>query len=194
MGSALSIDMEMLHAKMGEEIEILNAMYQDHSSCAARRICVRSTFAYLEVLGCIIREMATKLMIKHIKDSGHIPVTEAAALSDYAYNLNAQGVVEMQERSAYPFGCHFAFSLRTFAKYAQVDVNYIQGSGWDAFKKAIKIRNRIAHPKTPEHLSVSEDEFKIVENAFMWASHACADVMMRSPFYITGEHNDNNLL
>ena len=41
----------------------------------------------------------------------------------------------------------------------------IFNQGWNDFKSFIKIRDRITHPKYEEGILVSEDDYKIIENA-----------------------------
>ncbi len=42
------------------------------------------------------------------------------------------------------------------------------GHGYDAFRGAIKIRDRLMHPKSLDSLSVTEDELLIITAAYIW--------------------------
>jgi hypothetical protein len=113
-------------------------------------------------------------------ESGHLELTKAHFLEDYSYRLSGTGQLERADRSDLSFGPQFAFGLRTLAEVAGVDRDYIQGSGWDAFRKALKIRNRITHPKDHEHITVTEDDLKTVNLALEWAFDSLVDICKRS--------------
>ena len=44
----------------------------------------------------------------------------------------------------------------------------LQGNGWVRYKKALKIRDRITHPKKIQNLAITDSEFDIVLNAWEW--------------------------
>jgi len=41
---------------------------------------------------------------------------------------------------------------------------------WDSFQKAIEMRNRITHPRTPEDLHLSDEDFEQIKLALFWFS------------------------
>lgn len=61
------------------------------------------------------------------------------------------------------------FVIRTFEKFnpkeTSVDFN---GDDWNNFKEAVKIRNRITHPKHSSDLLISENEIEIIRNSYHW--------------------------
>ena len=42
--------------------------------------------------------------------------------------------------------------------------------GWDSFQRAIEMRNRITHPRTPEDLNLSKEDFNHIELGATWFS------------------------
>ena len=57
-----------------------------------------------------------------------------------------------------------SFSVPSKAKGIDNPLNTI-GNEWCTFKKAVRIRNRLTHPKSVNDLEVSLDEMKIIESA-----------------------------
>lgn len=53
------------------------------------------------------------------------------------------------------------------------------GTGWDEFKKLIKVRNGITHPKTEDDYLVSESTLKIVRPGMLWFPFALEDLILR---------------
>lgn len=41
-------------------------------------------------------------------------------------------------------------------------------AGWGKFKSAIKVRDRLTHPKSPDHLLVADDEVEVLCEAQLW--------------------------
>ncbi len=49
-------------------------------------------------------------------------------------------------------------------------------AGWDAMTKAIKIRDRITHPKKPSDLVISDSDMKIFKRAVEWFATAMVEI------------------
>jgi hypothetical protein len=68
-----------------------------------------------------------------------------------------------------PTASNLQFAFRMYAKASQIDYTLPRGdSGWQDFKRAIKVRDRLTHPKRPQDLEVSEDETQTVLRAYKW--------------------------
>src|SRR4030095_3272513 len=57
-----------------------------------------------------------------------------------------------------------------------------KGSGWQAFLRAIKVRDRITHPKDPAKMAISDQEVEDVNLALNWFEKALQDLFSGSDF------------
>ena len=162
--------------RLSDELSILEPLLQSQPSESVRRLYVRSCFAMLEAVSCLIRDKAFQGLIGKFSITGDLEITKAHYLEDYSYKISSTGKIERQNRCDIPFGAHFAFGLRTFAEVAEVQKNYIQGAGWDAFTRAIRIRNRITHPKSDADVTITEEDFEHVKLALVWAFDSMVDI------------------
>jgi hypothetical protein len=131
----------------------------------ARRTFVRSVFAFVEGVVFRLKQMALEAS-SELQVSLSIP--EVAVLSEETYELNDKG--EPSAKSNYPQlprNTKFAFKIVAYV----FSINYklkIDDSGWASFLEAIKIRNRLMHPKTIQETSISDEDLEIVGKALMW--------------------------
>ncbi|NCC62519.1 MAG: hypothetical protein EOM12_16640 [Verrucomicrobiae bacterium] len=51
-----------------------------------------------------------------------------------------------------------------------------QNTGWDAMTKAIRMRDRITHPRKPEELLISDSDMKIFDRATKWFSDTMVEL------------------
>jgi hypothetical protein len=129
-----------------------------------RRTFARTLFAYVEGVLYQLGQVAA--------NSGpDLPLfspQERAALLDQTYQLNEQG--ELITRSA-------RTSLKARVRFVLTHYPRIHGaslaldltsSGWSAFNTAIRIRDRLMHPKKPADLDLSSDEMHILIGALEW--------------------------
>ena len=170
--------------RLSEEISILEHLLKSQPSECLLRLYVRSCFAMLEALSCLIRDKASQGIVGKFKTSGHLEITKAHYLEDYSYKITSTGKIERQNRCDISFGAHFAFGLRTLAEVAEVNKNYIEGAGWDAFQNAIRIRNRITHPKTDTDVTISDNDFGLVKSALNWAFDSLVDICRTSTILV----------
>jgi hypothetical protein len=99
---------------------------------------------------------------------------EAALLAEEGYGLDRQG--EVQVRSQYLStndNVRFTFRMlyRVFRKLPRVRYGV---SGWDAFRQAVAIRNRITHPKRLTDYRVSTADLRRVEEGLAWYRESLA--------------------
>lgn len=60
------------------------------------------------------------------------------------------------------------FAIRSVVKALNLDYEINKGSGWEALRLAIKIRDRITHPKTTKRLQISDADMEILGQANSW--------------------------
>ena len=174
-----------LFPEVTKELELLEPHFDDRGNASepASRLYIRVAFSVLEALACIVRDKAFHALLARFKKTGNLNITAAYFLEDYAYRLTSNGLLERKDYSDHPFAAHFAFSIRTLADVAEVSESYIQGRGWDSFQRAVKIRNRITHPKAKSALNISTEDMERVHEGLAWAFNTLVDIFGKSPVF-----------
>jgi hypothetical protein len=145
---------------------------RDKLSQPERRIYVRSVFATIEAWIYAMKQMALKWHPDPMCPT--ISEAERAFAQELEYKLTDSGEVESR-RAKISLEVNLRFAFRLFAKsgYLTSDLD-VSGSEWQVFRRAIKIRDRITHPKSVSDLNISDDDFKDVTTGLGWIliSHA----------------------
>lgn len=76
-------------------------------------------------------------------------------------------------------GIRVTFSFYAYMNYVDYTIDE-ESEGWESLIKAVKIRNRITHPKKHEDLEISDEELKRIDSAGNWFIHTMADVYRMS--------------
>ena len=130
-----------------------------------RRTLVRSFFAQVEGEAFLRKRFALEQ-----REGGDVEFSAAefAILREEQYDLNNKGAVRTQQKFL-KLADNLRFSFRAFAKAFGSSYSLdVSGSGWQSFKNAIDIRNRITHPKRLSDLNITEDNMKDIFAAIDW--------------------------
>ncbi|HYX72933.1 MAG TPA: hypothetical protein VE732_09185 [Nitrososphaera sp.] len=130
-----------------------------------RRTAVRAIFALIEGVVYRMKQLAYEV---HVYEGMPLPNADAALLLEESYELNDKGVAIT--RYNYPQiekNIKFAFASVTRAYNITYQLN-LSDARWDAFKKTLKVRNRLTHPKHTQDLIVSDEEAATMLVAYIW--------------------------
>ena len=130
----------------------------------AHRSLVRAHFALIEGLSFQLRQVTLASLI----DTDFLTSAEIALLREERYSIDSSGNPKTQEvfNSFLP---SLLFSIRCYLKNhgASYQVN-TTCDGWLSMQKAVKIRNRVTHPKNVESLELSDQDLKNFRDAAIW--------------------------
>lgn len=153
--------------ELAQEHDLALNLRKEHETDASRRIFVRTVFALLEGVSCVIRQFATESILEKASQGGEIPIQVLHFLEDLSYDLSNNGEIKKLNRNKYGFKSLLAFGLRIFSDEIDHDSSKIFGdAGWEKVQKTISIRNRITHPKRTDDLAVSAEDAAIVDAAY----------------------------
>jgi hypothetical protein len=176
--------------KLGEIIQPLQKLLEDAHAAElyleendtqfARRAYVRSVFANVE--GSIWLLKQTCLKIVKEKKLNLLTLAEWSLLSDKTFDLTDKGEPrEQQKFLKLPDNIRFTFHIfnRLFKSSFSLGVD---GKSWAAFRTALELRNRLAHPKEAKDIDVSDEEIKAAKDACGWFNGLMADcIQVMSP-------------
>ena len=155
---------------MADELRLIEEKLPPDSE-ATRRVSIRSLFASIEILlSETSQEVAQTLPppsegTSH--DEKHRYFLELCALTNISFEISANGILFVQPPRI-PLERRVLFVIKMLAKRSGVDIVPKQEEGWTDMRDALRIRNRITHPKCEADLSVSEEEYNTAKNALMW--------------------------
>lgn len=150
-----------------EVLEVGKKIRQDPKNQCWRRVFVRSVFSMIESECYRLKENTLSLIRKYSFERNKFSPGDISLLEEKAYSLDNKGGIE--EKSIHlktESNLRFAFS--SAAKFSLDFKLNVSDTGWESFKKAIKIRHRVTHPKKISDLSISDEEKDSVKKAFLW--------------------------
>lgn len=154
-----------------EMIKILGQDCKEHyqaietnNSQTHRRAYVRSVFAFIEGVLHLSKVSTLHLGILF----GSISHYELVVLEGARLEVDNKGHVT--SKPLYPsFLNNVQFTFRTSSKSIGSSFNLnVTGQGWKNLCKAVKVRDRLMHPKEITDLQVSDAEIKATKTAFEW--------------------------
>jgi len=122
-----------------------------------------------------------RLALRSARDAKLVNLTPAeyALISEHAVDLDDGGRPEERPRFLRA-DRNFRFSYRLFAALFDTDVRLdVSGDGWRKFLAAVKVRNRITHPKAPLDLDLTSAETTELMEAITWYSEMMSSLFNR---------------
>jgi hypothetical protein len=128
----------------------------------ARRLHIRMFISFVESILFTLKSQAIET------HPGKFSQAELALLGDKTYELSDKG--DAVERPYFgQFEKNLKFTFRCYAKAFELDHSPdYSGAGWQAFQQAVRMRNRITHPKFAANMSISDDDQKTIDKARNW--------------------------
>jgi hypothetical protein len=128
-----------------------------------RRSMVRAAFALIEAMAYSLKFIAVSL-----PGPGSLSPGQVALAREEDYELSDKGEVTIRSpRLSFLKNLRFAFIVYATAFTASFSLD-VSGKGWQALQRAIKVRDRLMHPKTARDLEVTDEEKLDTINALTW--------------------------
>lgn len=128
-----------------------------------RRLIVRSTFSFIE--GMLFQLKQLSLVAAAEKKRPLLP-EEIAMAKEVDYELDESGAIK-PVKAKLRFKGNFRFAFKLFIKSNALDQKFMPDLGgreWNKLVNALKIRDRITHPKSESDLNISDEE---IQNALL---------------------------
>jgi hypothetical protein len=132
---------------------------QDKESRRARRNAARALFAWIEATVWSIKQ--TALQFENVLPEKTFNVGEIAVLREREFRLDEDGKVKERNKQlrAEP---NLRFAFEAFGRPVHSDFELqAHGPEWAAYLRALKIRDRLMHPKEASQLKVSDEEYAV---------------------------------
>jgi hypothetical protein len=147
------------------DLEYCRQMLKENNSQFWRRTYVRNFFATIEGM---INSWKTIALLRHFEGSVVFSPAEIMFLEEKEYRLEETGKIrvspgKLSTLSNLRFG--FASYAKAFGVEYKLDCSVV---GWEKFKDAQRIRDRVTHPKTSTELNISDQEIQTIKSAVAW--------------------------
>jgi hypothetical protein len=144
---------------------------KDEESQQAKRNSARALFAYIE--GTVYAMKQAAYEIEQAPRVKMFTNAEATLLREEEYGLGDKGKVSIRS-ARLRTEPNLCFAFDAFARVFECDYALrLEGEDAAAFRRAIKIRDRLTHPKRTSELLVSETEFGDLFHVAQWFQDAC---------------------
>jgi hypothetical protein len=131
----------------------------------ARRTLYRTYFSFVEGLAFQLRQVT----LASLAQTDVLTTAELALLREERFQLNSKGLPESRENFQ-SFLPNLLFSIRCYVKNHGAEFVPDTGhAGWEAMQRAVRIRDRLTHPRSSNGLDVSdEDKATLIKGADWW--------------------------
>jgi chorismate-pyruvate lyase len=149
------------YAVLKGDLDAAVALAKEHDSQFARRTLVRTLLALVEGL---TNQLAAVVAACEVRLSAE----ELAALREEACDLNDQGEVKTR-KVRIPLKERIKVVLHCYPRIHEASFEPdLRGEGWKSLNQAIRVRNRLMHPKAEADLHVSDSDIEHVARASQW--------------------------
>ncbi len=156
----------LAHAAMVEDVFICQDKLKAEDNQFWRRMFLRAFFSFVE--GHIYQMRQKVLHVNSVRPLS-LSLAELVVLEEKEYRLNQKGEIEAKDafgklsEGSVPFIYEIYFRVFGGSNPLPREVK-----GWSAFIEAIRIRNRITHPKSHTDMDITASELKQVKLAVEW--------------------------
>ena len=155
--------------------DLLRAANEDIAECSRwlkssgdsqfwRRVAYRTVFASIEALVSHLKQSA---ILFSFHDDEVFSPAEQLAMRDQDFEVDEKGRV-VERNAKIRFLPNVCFAFRVFAVATAKDFQIVKDSGWDALTRAVKVRDRITHPKSAAAYTISDEEIKWMQDGWRW--------------------------
>lgn len=154
-------DLADLFTAATTDITDLQKRLREADSPTDRRALVRSVFAFVESMLFALKQEA-------LHHSSIFSPAELALLREESYELGDDGEAWIRP-ARLTLKRNLKFTFIAFAKAWRTRSRLdLSDAGWQNFQSALKVRDRLMHPKRIADLDVSDDEVRMVNHASVW--------------------------
>lgn len=151
------------------------------SGQANKRDLIRTAFAAIDGIAWVFREH----VVDAARTTSDLEVAEEAALSEASYQVSEHGKISRQTKYL-----SLVASIRLTARIAEklapeMTIDF-SSRNWGRFQLAMKIRNRITHPKNKTDLVLSDDDVEETLGALFWVASEAERVMAAANLALKG--------
>ena len=148
-------ELKAVWAALSADQDAAVASGKESNTPYAQRALIRASFALMEGLSYQLRAVT----LASLQSTEFLAESEVALLREERYTIDEKGMPQTKESFL-----RFPESRNHGAAF-EPDV---KSSGWQAMRKAAKVRNRVTHPKSAASLELSDQDLTAIQEAAAW--------------------------
>jgi hypothetical protein len=162
---------------LDQDIALAQRRLDDEDTQPNRRQLVRAEITSLEVLLDFFRMDTAEVILARARAGASLNVHELTPLMDEAAQIGSDGRPNLLPQRI-PLKNILAFVVRTHAEHKGLgSTSFLSDNGWAELRKAIRVRHRLTHPKSPDDLDVSVEDLKAVRTGVSWFNRTVRDLV-----------------
>jgi hypothetical protein len=182
-GAFLS-ELSLMLGELSADINFCETGMQDSRS-QWRRLYVRSVFAAIEGFAFFLKQHTLNRRMIDCYDSfkkgtPDLPLRDLALLFEESYTLKDNGEPQTTNAKLRTLP-NLLFALSSFAQSVGSKWQIRKDAGFAALTNAVRIRDRLTHPKTLDALTVTDKELDAVKQAFGWVRREFTRIVQETP-------------
>lgn len=160
---------------LSEDVVQAKQRMENEPSDSHRREFVRTTYAAIEAQLWQLK----MYVLNNVLDKKAVSIHELSALKEEAYAINDKREVYIQSKGqSLKLGLRLVLSiLKRHGNPIQVDFGSVD---WKNIDDALKIRNRVTHPKCMLDISVTQEEAECCHLAFLYVNNILITAILGS--------------
>lgn len=165
-------ELKALWSVLATDLDEASAYGRSNNTKYAQRALVRAHFALIEGLSYALRQVT----LASLYGTKLLSEDEVVLLREERPSIDDQGRTKSNPQFL-KFPDNLLFSIRCYVKNhgAKFEPDR-SGSDWEAMRKAVKIRDRVTHPKTTASLELSDVDLKTFVDAAAWWKKTMLDM------------------
>lgn len=158
-----------------EDVAQAKHRMENDPSDSHRREFVRTTYSAIEAQLWQLK----MYVMNHVLDKKTASIHELSALKEESYAINDKGEIYIQPKGySLKLGLRLVFSI---LKKQGIPIQVDFGSAdWKNIDHALKIRNRVTHPKCMSDISVTPEEAECCYLAFLYVNNILLTTILGS--------------
>lgn len=157
-------ELQTLWAVLSADRDAAVAYGKHNNTPYAQRALIRANFALMEGLSYQFRSVT----LASLQSTEFLSDSERTLLREERHTINEKGEPQIKE-SFLRFPESLLFSVRTYVRnHGAAFEPDIKHPGWQAMRRAAKVRNLVTHPKSVASLDLSDQDLASIQEAAAW--------------------------
>ncbi|MBN1958555.1 MAG: hypothetical protein JXQ81_05480 [Desulfuromonadales bacterium] len=165
---------DLFYALM-DDVRTACELWHERTDDFFRRTYVKSAMSSVEGIVQVAKQAA--LLFDKLNNPQKLSQEEIFLLKEKSISLKTNGKIDIKDNAKLSLLPNMKFAIFTLAKVYNAEVDLTKTPHYQDFEFAIKLRNRVTHPKKTEDLSITHEEMKIFENGMQFFREATSIVL-----------------
>ena len=132
-----------------------------------RRVVTRAVFSAIEGSCELFRRQAFVAQLNKVAKERFVHLKKLSVLSGKTFWVTNEGEIRIQDLRV-PFLNYLLLSLKSYAEAQGVSYRTKNGDRWPRIQSAVRVRNRITHPKNLAGVAISKEEIADIVFSLKW--------------------------